>query len=560
MQKGKCPSCGATIGGEDHVNVKGVREISYTTISFNEKGYGYLEGESVTYLTSITTSFLRLITNISLYMASFLPQRAGLLELLHLPQLDDVRKRILNGTSYYFKELLIIKSYNLPNTCIFIMSSLYHLSSQSNFLSEPHGWTSLGLVRQIEQIANGVLPLIHSDIDMVIQKEITKSYQMSLQIEALKSAFGTNDWEKITTQSQSFWEYTAPISFSHFLATIPNEQSFRRRYSLLNAFLDQEDRLQYIQCIIPILKWHQILFNVFQNNELSREEAGQITNLDAVERLPCAERPNGHRILNEFCEAFNRSFHLVDNLFECEPNPFLTPTKQVDLSGSGKSCNPMSPNTIILFSIPAMNRGENVAASLCTIQLLLYLHRIHEAVLRINEDDHNDERVLPEISIESPPDLLRRYLFIYDRKSNLIPLLSKSSSYHSQENRVSYDLDRIQNDIRSTVFAGKESVRLNIIHYEYRGGLRTNGLLSRLRQRVPQESVSVQILRLIEMEYDTQTRITPILIRLEIIIRFLATVGGEAVRGIDMTQSLLRYLNKYTQILTLHNILTQLIQ
>ena len=71
-----------------------------------------------------------------------------------------------------------------------------------------------------------------------------------------------------------------------------------------------------------------------------REEAGAITNAQAIERLPAERQASAWAALDAFCVAFNQGFVLVDNLFECQANPFLyteegTGTVRVDLSGSG---------------------------------------------------------------------------------------------------------------------------------------------------------------------------------------------------------------------------------
>ena len=106
-------------------------------------------------------------------------------------------------------------------------------------------------------------------------------------------------------------------------------------------------------------------------------QAASIRNIDVVNCLTDDEKNmEGQRLLAAYCTAFNASFHLVEYLYECNPNPFLTDEGVVDLTGSkGKSGASlaevgMNVNTTINFSLPSASHGETDATGLCTIKLL----------------------------------------------------------------------------------------------------------------------------------------------------------------------------------------------
>lgn len=107
-------------------------------------------------------------------------------------------------------------------------------------------------------------------------------------------------------------------------------------------------------------------------------QAASIKNIDVIHSLSdSTKQAEGHRILTAYCTAFNASFHLVEYLYECNPNPFLTEEKTVDLTGSGgKSISKrvedvgMTAQTTINFSLPSASHGETDATGLCTIKLL----------------------------------------------------------------------------------------------------------------------------------------------------------------------------------------------
>ena len=82
------------------------------------------------------------------------------------------------------------------------------------------------------------------------------------------------------------WRYADFIKISDFLSIANRMNSAtRERYPLLYTFIQHEERLSMIQHLVSILEWHRILFYVFQNNEITRDEARQLTNRDVLERI-----------------------------------------------------------------------------------------------------------------------------------------------------------------------------------------------------------------------------------------------------------------------------------
>ena len=56
---------------------------------------------------------------------------------------------------------------------------------------------------------------------------------------------------------------------------------------------------------------------------LRRGEAASLTNAQLVAKLPAPRRAAAAAAMHAFCDAFNRSFGLVPQLYECNANPFL---------------------------------------------------------------------------------------------------------------------------------------------------------------------------------------------------------------------------------------------
>ena len=143
-------------------------------------------------------------------------------------------------------------------------------------------------------------------------------------------------------------------------------------------------------------------------------QAASIKNIDVINTLSDpARQAEGHRLLAAYCTAFNASFPLVEYLYECNPNPFLTDTGAVDLTGSrGKGgstageCG-MSPHTTLNFSLPSASHGETDATGLCTIKLLSSLevspsdadahiptHCVTSCLISLVCDDHRKHTTL----------------------------------------------------------------------------------------------------------------------------------------------------------------------
>ena len=83
--------------------------------------------------------------------------------------------------------------------------------------------------------------------------------------------------------------------------------------------------------------------------------AGNITNREAIERLPEERRRGAAHSLETFIAAFNRSFPLLENIFECQQNPFRDSLR-------------MSADTPISFSLPSKPSTAGVQATegICT--------------------------------------------------------------------------------------------------------------------------------------------------------------------------------------------------
>ena len=344
------------------------------------------------------------------------------------------------------------------------------------------------------------------------------------------------------------WRYAPFIRIEGFLRYFHRyAEEIRLRYPFLHNFVENEHHLIHIKNLIPILEWHRVLLDFVPSNEITRDEARSITNDDVIHRIKDeSERQNALHIFQRFCDAFNMSFPLVEYIHECQRNPFLTPEGDVDVGGQ------MSLRTPIAFSLPSLPRGEGDAAGLCTVQLMLRLHRMHEDLLAFaipagsNADRHANSSFL--ISPATPPSLLHQKLLTYDRERHLIPVLNVCAhqpltATHTADSQTSHTFDFKQMDgrLKHSLLRGKQSVQLQIRHYQYRGEVRISGKINAFRRRIDQEDLPKAVVKQIVKELSSPDRVTRLLSQIEICISYLADLGGESVRSLKMESMSLRY-------------------
>ena len=569
MQRGKCPACGADIGGQNHRSVSGVRDAKANPMMdlATHLGYQFVHGENVGRVEHYTATFIRLIVNSCLFTSLVIPNGSpeGVSKLIRHPNDDKLRNAMMNIVGRDFDDLVQRNRLDSMLTGVLLNAGFCLITDKSKFWIPGNFLCSKEPITPLEKVANEAVRAVMTDIQNTIKHRVDSSWQASQREKILQRSLGQEMWDGLLESflpPTQIWRYIPPVSMDHFTMATSSIDSFEERYPLLGGFMENENRLELVQCIIAILEWHRLLFSVFQNNELTREQARDITNADVLKRLHTEEEhERGQRVLHNFCKAFNQSFPIVDLIYECKENKFLTENGEVDLSMSGVA-TPMSPETPIFFSLPnATEAGQGIdTPTYCTIQLLLYLHRIHEGALGIGNERQQRRRreeggdgpaaaarpgteiapdvILPVISCDTPTRTLRQKLILYGRQQDLIPLLTTFSSV--KEGTLEYDFPAIQNYLRSGVLGGKQSTRLYIKQYQYQGDLRAIGGVGRINSRVPQSVVSDSILQLILTEVDTQNRITELMSKLEIVVQFVTTVGGSAVRGMELERTMLR--------------------
>ncbi|EGD81489.1 hypothetical protein PTSG_02206 [Salpingoeca rosetta] len=379
-----------------------------------------------------------------------------------------------------------------------------------------------------------------------------------------------------------------PVTLDRFFEDFQSSSEYKTRHRLLDAVQRMEERLVHVHVLVDILAWHAVLFDVFPDGSLTREQAAEITNADVVAMLPVGRREAASRVLDRFCTGFNAAFPLLHpNIYECDPNPFLTQRKEVDLSGLQQSPGlPMSPSVAIIFSLPAHARGETDARGLCTLQLCRLLANAHNELVTAlaaarapvntaaamtvdhaqqQQQGQQRQQQQPQqqhvvradaqavasafgaaVSHLTPRVALDQAIIKYSRgeMERLVRLHAIEPLRYAVTGITSwFDFAGVENALARRLLHGKSTIQLELQQYHYGGELNNTGHLSTLRMRVPQAALSKAVSAHIVSELDTQNRINAVLGHLEACISFLASVGGlSAAAGISEETLLADYI------------------
>jgi len=393
-------------------------------------------------------------------------------------------------------------------------------------------------VWELDFQADVVAPVFGSELQARLQAARNELQHVDPSVH-LRAAMGDDLWNAISFDanasgpSTAAWIWAPPVDCS--LALFEREFTLRAstasRHPVLAAIV-RNRTLLFIQCIVDILQWHAVLFSALEGSGMRREEAGSISSREVIQNLREDRRAYAAAAMDAFCDAFNKSFHLVVNLFECQQNPFLwgpADARRIDLSLAGGANGEvlMSPDIPVSFSLPSVLPGQNEASSLCTVQLLNVLAEAHNAAMaQLARMDSPmkppTSDVRPTISFQTPRPISEKLLLSFDPSRHLLPLLATLRTPNGAE---AFDYGEIERRLVNDVLICASEVNVHVHHFSYRGELQRSGRLGRLKARVPQRPLPESFLNSIWDEVNTQLKLKALLAVLEQAATFLGAVG-----------------------------------
>jgi hypothetical protein len=409
------------------------------------------------------------------------------------------------------------------------------------------------------------------------------------------------------------WRMRKTTSIAGLRSWLTAKSSRVKEFPFLTAFFDEDDAideteddeailvdgkvqkkkrkksvLELVSCGADILEWHAILFEAIGDRSITRADAMSFTNSDVIAWLPDSKQANAWIVLDKYCIAFNDTLPLVEALYECQRNPFLTSKNEVNLTGSGDVNDDdnisnktlgMSVDTPIAFSLPSAPPGEVDASGLCTLMILRRLERAHNALVERftqarstavshdneqqqlasstnlklststihqqndDEEEGDDEEVYvaptaPAISYLTLPSLSRKALLSYDR-SQLLPILARCSNQplgdDNGNSAFEFDGHLLEDELAKMLrLDGGEvgPVLITVRQFEYSGeNLRAIGTLAAIDNRCPQVPLPISLSNALHREVDTANSLTRLLRVLETCAHIVGGGFGSGTTG-----------------------------
>lgn len=106
------------------------------------------------------------------------------------------------------------------------------------------------------------------------------------------------------------WQPTLSASVDMFEALFNSIGANATRYPITSVCLRERKTLPHVASLSYILAWHRVLFEVFPDSCISREEAARLTNGDVIDMLPEHRKEHGSNVLAHFCQVHQLSFFL----------------------------------------------------------------------------------------------------------------------------------------------------------------------------------------------------------------------------------------------------------
>jgi len=418
MQLASCLACGAKIGGENHKSVEGVKRVddgrgNMQWVPPTRKGYmreAVVDSDfsEAARAGSTAVIVLRLFTHL-LLQVSAASELGG-----HTPQVaillgfqrdqDAALRHLVECVERDWNALLA--QFGLDDSELALALQLVARRMLVAQQVEPAAGGRMGgysdgstngvftnsvsrCMWEVDFQSDAVTPIFGTGLQSALQAARDELQQVDAS-RHFRTAMGDELWTAISApgtdpavpSSPAPWLWNTPLDCS--LALFKREFALRASTAArcpILATLVRSETLPLVQCITDILQWHAVLFGALEGAGLRRDEAAALSSRELVEGLGGARRQQAAAALAAFCDTFNRSFHLVVNLFECQENPFLYGpggAKQIDLSLAGGAGGPVqmsptfpSPSRCLRSCLATMRRAVCARCSCSTCSLKL---------------------------------------------------------------------------------------------------------------------------------------------------------------------------------------------
>lgn len=489
MVEAKCPECGATIGGRNHTSTSGNRRIR----GIPTTSPGYIDGDrcdqksldstsKASPMSASTVLVLRLLVN-AIFFASVHASPEG------LPASSVYQRAVVGYCACWKAAKRQLHVGSCTDLLVVLNLVLVHVDTVPCHLGNSGGRDAFEQKFQVSCMEAIFTPQISKQIDQAKAKHSRAQVQPMLL-----AAFGSSGYLQITESNEQrdlatlLWRFRQPVSLSHFVVHFDGKAVNAKRCPLTALLIHEDLSLEHAAAsVTAIFRWHALLVLAFPSGTLNRSDAASLTNLDVISRIDESQRSQAFTILDKFCVAFNNSFPAVQQILQCQANPFLREIDEqrvVDLScGGDPEPVGMGRDSPLSFSIPSSSWEDGDARGLCTVRILEGIQTNNNRMIEeLNETSGQalaaDTPVT--LSMETPELVVNGRLVTFSLVEDLAPMarqMAIQSFEYGQGYSLNYDFAAIEQRLVNKLLTGKALVQIRIRMFQFQGEIQVSCLL-----------------------------------------------------------------------------------
>jgi hypothetical protein len=314
------------------------------------------------------------------------------------------------------------------------------------------------------------------------------------------------------TCSPRLWRYRVRVSIDHLSHTLEQNMgmSEQDQCRLLREFLKQEPKLRALHYLPDILRLQRLLMEKY-DRLISQSEARTFRVGAFLSRIEDREEMT---MFKRLIESFNIAWGLVRE--HVLSHGRLKPKKKEH----ELVC--VSNETPLAYLLP-----RTVDEGTCATAVVDFLvNSVHNKFLltccRFSEHQWEPQRV----NIDH---LTRDHLVAYDVQRDLLPVVLAHCDYSlsfGEGTKITYNLPALERQIINRFIIGKAIVEMKDYRIAFRKNVCDRSAFVRLKERIPQEQLPLQLQRQIVSEFHDLTDVCSVLDVLDIVIRLILSADG----------------------------------
>ncbi|XP_068089245.1 E3 ubiquitin-protein ligase RNF213-like [Hyperolius riggenbachi] len=529
--KGKCPECGATIGGERHEAVQGnkkIEECTDRTKTGHVLGKPEDQGPTIIPDRSIATPafiLLRMMAHLSMLLGSEEDKES--LKSIVETKVEDVSNFLFNHIKKDLEYLKNSLGKSIDDTIAVVHLVLRQMLNPEQSLQGTGGFGEVWSTKDernnwekdfVSRVINPVLTNLDTALETVknhISKDDKIMFHPAVSVVYGDSMINRDIMdlpEDSSVHCSKVWSCRERVSVG-YLQRAAQQKYGKDKLPLLWKFLEKETDLQMVKHLPNILKLQKDLVKRFQN----RNELDIKTIRDFVHSISIGGTPNDfEKLIKEYILTWN---HL-----------------RVSLKTNGEiklpegACDEVLTRDSDFELLLPRRHGRGLAATALTS----YLISLHNDFIYELERYTKCEQTY-SITASEVVDL---HVITYDMERDLMPIILSSCHYSlegGKETLQDMDFPKIQRQIASRLFQGKPKITLAglptlMVSYDRN----YEALFIGVKNKVPQESLSVSTTDDISRDLKDFSDICKALSIVDVTMGFLATSGGDG--GLSFTR------------------------